>query len=211
MVARPPSRNYQKHTNPNPLQRWLIRRFHERIAEMLGQALGIDASPDHRRGTGRTVLDVGCGEGFVAAYLQDRFPNLTILGVDIDFRFLGTACTGRAYFVGADARALPFSEETFDLVLCLEVLEHLEKPREALAELARVSRGLVLLSVPHQPFFSLANLLRGKNLTCGGDDPDHRHRWRPGQFLALLEGMGRVERLTYAFPWVIALVRKGSI
>jgi hypothetical protein len=93
-------------------------------------------------------------------------------------------------------------------VLCLEVLEHLTEPLRALEELRRVSGGLCLISVPNEPFFMMSNFLRGKNVRAWGNDPEHLHRWRAGEFLRLLGVHFRVESVAYPFPWVLALCRK---
>jgi len=195
--------NYRKYTSRNPAQRWLVERFLKEVDELVGQAIGFGVDEGIR------VLDVGCGEGFVLERLCHRFPAVHFCGIDLDQAALSETrrrCPDVAVQV-ADAAALPFVAHSFDLVLCLEVLEHLEHPQGALDELYRVSRGQVLVSVPHQPFFSLANLLRGKNWNNAGDDPDHRQRWRPKAFLRFLgEGM-EVVHTEYAFPWVLALGR----
>ena len=76
-----------------------------------------------------------------------------------------TPIRGRRFVVGSIVD-LPFPDRSFDVVGCFEVLEHLpgDLPRRALSELARVARRAVVLSVPHEPVFCLANAARGKNL-----------------------------------------------
>ena len=68
---------------------------------------------------------------------------------------------------------MPFEDDSFDLVLCLEVLEHVPEPGAALAELARVCCGRIVLSVPDEPWFRLGSLARGKYLRGLGDHPEH--------------------------------------
>jgi 2-polyprenyl-3-methyl-5-hydroxy-6-metoxy-1,4-benzoquinol methylase len=115
-----------------------------------------------------------------------------------------TACPD-TFFLQADAARLPFQSRSFDILTCLEVLEHLREPGQALAEMARVSRKHLLLSVPNQPYFTLANLLRGRNLRRLGEDPDHIHHWTASQFLALVKCQLGVMKLSYPFPWVLVL------
>jgi ubiquinone/menaquinone biosynthesis C-methylase UbiE len=107
-----------------------------------------------------------------------------------------------------DIRRLPFADESFELVLCLEVLEHLLEPMPALEELRRVSGCRCLISVPNEPFFMLSNFLRGKNVRAWGNDPEHLHRWSAGEFLSMVGGCFEVERIYYPFPWVLAGCRK---
>ena len=115
----------------------------------------------------------------VLATLAARLPGTRLDGLELDETALGMArvrCPG-ATLVRGDACALPFGDRSFDLVVCLEVLEHLPEPMRALRELRRVAGTGCLLSVPHEPFFRLGNLLRGKNVTRLGDPTDHVQHW----------------------------------
>jgi SAM-dependent methyltransferase len=104
---------------------------------------------------------------------------------------------------------LPFADDAFDIVGCFEVLEHLQgdQPRQALKEFARVARRAVIMSVPHEPAFSLANAARGKNLDVRprGSDPDHRQFWSRRAFGAMVGEHLTVETLTGSFPWTICV------
>ena len=202
------SRNLQKHTNPNPLHRWLLGRFHRKIELLLQEALAeLPRSPEH---TGRSplVLDAGCGEGFVATYLAQRLPGLPLLGTDSRREAVAFAKTqnppSTGWMVG-DVSSLPLKDESVPVVLCVEVLEHLDDPWAVLEELRRVCSGALILSVPSQPFFALANLVRGKNLRTLGEDPEHVSHWTARTFLRLLNKRVKVTRVAYAFPWVIAV------
>jgi ubiquinone/menaquinone biosynthesis C-methylase UbiE len=73
--------------------------------------------------------------------------------------------------------ALPFADRSFDAVLCMEVLEHLQHPADAVRELARVARDVVVLSVPFEPFFQAGNAARGKYPETWGDHPEHIQHW----------------------------------
>jgi ubiquinone/menaquinone biosynthesis C-methylase UbiE len=195
------SSNYRKHTAANPLQRALIDRFHRRIAAAV-QSL----QP-------RTMLDAGCGEGFVARRLLAAMPDLTLTGCDVFPGALALAARNNpaAAFVPGSVVELPFADNAFDVVGCFEVLEHLpgDLPRRALAEFARVARRGVVLSVPHEPAFSLANAARGKNLDVRprGSDPDHRQFWSRRAFGAMVDEHLTIETLTGSFPWTICVAR----
>lgn len=194
--------NYQKYANPNPLQRWLLGRFQHRVADLVALSTG-------QIGVTSCVLDVGCGEGYVLEYLRGKLPHIRLWGVDLDQEALKLARvrnTDTALYRG-DVLNLPFADGSFDLVLCLEVLEHLESPWLAVDELARVSSRDILVSVPNQPFFSLANFLRGKNWPTWGDDPEHVQRWWGRSFISLMGERISIRRVVYSFPWVIVLGR----
>jgi ubiquinone/menaquinone biosynthesis C-methylase UbiE len=193
------SSNYRKHTAANPLQRALIDRFHRRIiAEVLA------LSP-------RTFLDAGCGEGFVARRIIDAVPEVALTGCDVSGPALEIAvgANPEARFVSGSVVGLPFPDRSFDVVGCFEVLEHLpgDLPRRALTELARVARRAVVLSVPHEPMFCLANAARGKNLDVRpwGSDPDHKQFWSRSAFGAFVGGQLEVRRLVGSFPWTICV------
>src|SRR5260221_10826451 len=107
-----------------------------------------------RRTSGRRLLDIGCGAGFIFDACHDLFEKLD--GVDITGEMLAliesrpnvTACK-------APAEALPFPARVFDLVTCNGVLHHLEHIGQALQEARRVLRpGGVFYAheVPSMPF-----------------------------------------------------------
>lgn len=98
---------------------------------------------------GGRVLEVGCAFGFLTRNL--RRDGFAAFGCDTAGYCLAQAGEGvRPYLQAASVLALPYPDRSFDLVLCMEVLEHL--PEElipaAVRELRRVSRGLLLVSVP---------------------------------------------------------------
>jgi SAM-dependent methyltransferase len=187
------SDNEGKYRSRNPVVRHLVGRFLGRVGDL------VEAQRPRR------ILEVGCGEGIVIEYLGRRLPGVRIDGIELDGEALARArvrCSGAA-LVRGDAYGLPFRAASFDLVVCLEVLEHLDEPARALAELRRVSRRGCLVSVPHEPFFRLGNALRGKNLGRLGDPSDHVQHWGAAAFARFCARELAVQTRTGAFPWVI--------
>jgi SAM-dependent methyltransferase len=195
----PLSSNYRKHTTANPVQRALIDRFHGRIVAEV-----VALSP-------QSFLDAGCGEGFVARRVMDALPGIALTGCDVSDQALELAAdvNSGATFVVGSVVDLPFPDRSFDVVGCFEVLEHLpgDLPRRALSELARVARQAVVLSVPHEPLFCLANVVRGKNLDVRpkGSDPDHKQFWSRSAFGRLVGEQLVVQTLAGSFPWTICV------
>jgi SAM-dependent methyltransferase len=192
------SSNLRKHTSGNPLQRALLERFHDAAATLLRQV----------RPAPNLILDAGCGEGFAMRAVLGAQPA-QVVGLDGSagaVRIAGQLNPGRRFAAG-DLYALPFPDRSFDLVVCMEVLEHLEAPERGLAELARVSRGWLLLSVPHEPLFRGANFLRGKNLRAWGNDPGHVNHWSHRGFLRFVERRCAVVAARTSLPWSLALCR----
>ena len=180
------------------MQRYLLMQFHRQIASLL-------------RVTGaKRILDAGCGEGFVTSYLLRENNGLTINGLDRSLEAIEIArrmVPGVPFDVG-DLREMPYGDDSFDLVMCLEVLEHLPDPHRGLRELRRVTSAHCLVSVPHEPFFRATNFLRGKHVPAWGRDPEHLQHWTARQSRYLVEQYFEIERFVYSFPWVIALGRK---
>ncbi len=188
--------NYQKYTNPNPVQQRLIRGFLRAVADLV------------ERTGAREIVDVGCAEGFVSAYVRRVLPGVHTLGVDLDVAALrrGRRLHPDVPTLVGDALRLPLADASADLVLCTEVLEHIPTPEDALAELTRVSRRYLLLSVPWEPWFRVANVLRLKNLDRWGDDPEHVNHWTGRGFRRLVAAYGLPVVHRIAFPWQIVLV-----
>jgi len=106
------------------------------------------------------MLDVGCGEGrHIFGVMQD-YPDMKCIGLDMDKDSLNKAEEGYEYFesisnVGVDflkgsAYSLPFPNNSFDLIVCSEVLEHLHEYNDAVREIHRVLKpgGKFYASVP---------------------------------------------------------------
>jgi SAM-dependent methyltransferase len=118
-----------------------------------------------------------------------------------------------ADFVVASIFEIPFGPRSFDVTGCFEVLEHQTEPAGALRELARVTNRSLVLSVPHEPYFCLANVARGKNLDIRprGSDPDHKQFWtrgRFGEFVAATCPDFAVSSLGGSLPWTICVATR---
>jgi len=159
----------------------------------------------------KKIIDVGCGEGQVANYLIKQNPKLEIIGVDKSNQAINLAReTVKAKFFVADIfdSAKVFSKKNFDLILILEVLEHLENPRLSLKELKKINSKYYIFSVPSEPWFSLGNLLMGKNISRLGKDRDHRQFWTKKEFVDFIEVDFKISRAINNPFWTIVLATK---
>lgn len=200
MSADPGTSNHQKYTEGarNPIVRRLMDGLFAKVrAEMaaIGPA---------------DLLDAGCGEGHALRYLADVLPE-RVVGFDLNPAAVEhcRALHPTGVFTVEDIYALPYDDGAFDTALCMEVLEHLDDPARALAELCRVCRGHLVLSVPYEPWFQLGNLARGNHLAGWGNHPEHVQHWGPGTFRAFLEREPRLTdvRVVAAWPWLVARAR----
>ena len=188
--------NYEKFQTGNPVVRRLFDRFFETVGRMVRES-----SPS-------AVLDAGCGEGETIERLGDLLPH-PVTGVDLNpgsVAFAAERLPGDQ-FDTADLLNLPFDDDSFDLVLCLEVLEHIPDPKPALAELARVSSRDLILSVPHEPWFRLGSLARGKYVSGLGNHPEHVNHWNSRTFRDFLSTAVEPVEVTTSLPWVVARCR----
>lgn len=189
--------NFRKHTSSSAVQRALIDRFHKKIA---GIVKGLEP---------QTLLDCGSGEGFVSEIFLTEMPTVQITGFDVlpDSVELAQRRNPRANFSVGSIYDIEQPDNAVDVAVAFEVLEHLHEPHKALAEMARVASKYVVLSVPHEPFFCLANAARGKNLdiTPKGSDPDHRNFWGRKDFGEFVSKELDVVLLTGSMPWTICV------
>jgi ubiquinone/menaquinone biosynthesis C-methylase UbiE len=186
-----------KYEASNPVVRHLLNRFLARVDET--------AASLHPA----SVLDVGCGEGVVTERLARGLAPATVLGVDADEGHLKAEWDARRApnlsFTTGSAYDLPFEDESFDLVCCIEVLEHLERPRDALAEMSRVAGRALLLSVPSEPGWRVSHLLAGRNVRDLGNTPGHINHWSKRAFGELVSDYGAVQKIECVFPWTLAV------
>ena len=193
--------DYKKYKTKNVLAKWLINRFLSTVTEL------VDISG------AQNILDAGCGQGFVANFLLQRIPNVSIVGIDIDIELIKTnivSHNARNNILVGDVYNLPFRDNVFDMVMCFEVLEHLSEPQYALQELARVSKSYCMFSVPNEPYFQLMTFLRGRYIKRLGNHPDHINNWTKHQFLEMINSELVTQLVRTPFPWVVALCKKGE-
>lgn len=129
------------------------------------------------------LLSVGCGPRENLGWLERRGP---VVGVDVE-GILGRR--GSAPFVQASVERLPFRDASFDAVLALDVLEHVDDDPKAALELTRVLRpgGLLVVTVPALPW------LWGPH----DDVNHHRRRYTPATLRAAFAGTGLRSRITF--------------
>jgi SAM-dependent methyltransferase len=152
------------------------------------------------------VLEVGTGEGVISHRVAARFPGCPVVGVDLPSEMLAAEWRGRdLHGVFGDVHRLPFPPDTFDLVLAIEMLEHVADPAQALREIARVARGPVVLSVPLEPWWRVGNMVRGRYMRDWGNTPGHVQHWGRASFARLVARHLVVREVATPFPWTMVV------
>lgn len=127
VIEQVPPDYYQKGVRSNFLQ----KRWHTgKLKAVLNH---IDFSPEK-------VLDVGCASGWFLSQIKEKYPKASYFGVDIydDAIEYGKKRYGKMELLVADAHKLPYKSSSFDLLVCTEVLEHVDDPGLVIQEIKRV-------------------------------------------------------------------------
>ncbi len=183
---------YDKYATTNPIERRMMAGFFDAFDRMLE-----GSQPD-------LVVEVGAGEGRVTERLRERFPSADVIGLDLPDEELAEEWVelGVPMFFG-DVTRLPFPDRSVDLVVGLEVLEHVPMPRTALAEISRVCAGAAVLSVPREPIWRMGNMARGRYLRDLGNTPGHINHWSARGFVDLVADELDVVRTARPLPWTM--------
>lgn len=184
---------YDKYGTKNPVARWLMAGFLDAVTRLYDEA-----APT-------TVLEVGCGEGKLASELLARVARrpTRFVATDVSLERRDSSADAAIDFREASVYELPFERDAFDLVLCCEVLEHLEEPDRALREIDRVARRAVIVSTPREPLWRVLNVARGKYLRDLGNTPGHIQHFGRRALVSTVARHLRVERVLTPPPWTI--------
>jgi SAM-dependent methyltransferase len=184
-----------KYTAKNPAIRFLTQRWVANLEEVFDR---VAADP---HGAPKRALEEGCGEGVIADKLQLRADEVVALDLpDAGLRAWWQRYPGPRYLHG-DAHHLPFEDGQFDLVVAVEVLEHLHDPVQGLREMARVCRRHLVLSVPREPIFRGCNLVALRYVSDLGNTPGHLNHWSKRGFAKFVSTVADVREVTSPFPW----------
>jgi ubiquinone/menaquinone biosynthesis C-methylase UbiE len=137
-----------------------------------------------------SILEFGCGSGEMLERAAAAFPDATVQGIDLAERMIAMASarlpTGR--FVAGGVEALATWPEPVDLVLAIDILEHLEDPLPAARAMARVGRCIALKIPLERRVIRLG--LRRQEPGPAHHIAGHLHFWTLGESRALLAAAG---------------------
>ena len=128
------------------------REIYERMPRIQNETDNSEACLDRIADAiqGETVLDVGCGTGFLLDHLKRARPDLALTGVDFIIEEGTRTRHPDIRFEQANIEKLPVADASFDTVICTHVLEHILEFRQALSELRRVARRRLIIVVPQE-------------------------------------------------------------
>ncbi|NDL64127.1 class I SAM-dependent methyltransferase [Acerihabitans arboris] len=191
---------YDKYGSRNPAVKWMMQRFESALSDFVSQVMP------------QSIHEIGCGEGYWVLRWNEQ--GLAARGCDFSQQVIEIAREN------ALARELPptlfeirsiydlnSKRDGADLVVCCEVLEHLENPEAGLEALQRVECGHLILSVPREPLWRSLNLARGKYIADWGNTPGHLQHWSKKSFIRLVSKYFAVVDQKNPLPWTMLLCR----
>jgi ubiquinone/menaquinone biosynthesis C-methylase UbiE len=124
--------------------------------------------------SGKSIIDVGCGDGDFLKVLLNKGDFEKVVCSDLSTRRIKNTLkkfkNHKLKFKSANITCLPFSKKEFDIVTCLQVLEHLKDYKKAICELARISNNYLVVSVPNKEKITQETCLH-----CGKTTPHFGH------------------------------------
>ena len=199
MDWQPEGNFYDKYNSKNPLARRMMQGFLQAF-----DSLSADAGV-------RTAYEAGCGEGHLSFRMARR--GITVSASDISGRLVEEANQQAradglsAKFECASIYDLTTQNAQGELVVCCEVLEHLEEPQAALETLANLAHPYLLASVPREPLWRALNIARGSYWRQWGNTPGHVNHWSTAGFLRFLGTRFDVLAVRTPLPWTMALCK----
>lgn len=189
---------YAKYTTHNPISRFLVDRF---LRQMDSLVAGLDPTRIH---------EVGCGEGeLISRYVR---PGRVLQASDFSEKIIAFAReSARQKDIQIEYMVKDIYElqegDSAPLILCSEVLEHLESPERAVQVLSEIARPYLIASVPREPLWRALNLLRGKYIRQLGNTPGHLQHFSRSAFTRLLSGRFRIIKVLNPLPWTLVLAQ----
>lgn len=189
---------FNKYKSKNPLVKFIMGKYFNTLFKCLDDLKF------------KTVLDMGCGEGEILKVLKDKHPKIKGLGLDIDRHMIKQIKIPDFTFDTKYLDTDSFSVDAYDLVLCLEVLEHIENYELALKNLNKINTKALVISVPNEPFFRLSNLLRLKYIHRWGNTPGHVNNFTITKFKRIIRTHFNNDSIEFYNSWIwnFALIKR---
>jgi len=196
-IAKPEEDFRGKYESKNPIMKIFLRHFFHTLQGLTPTDV-------------TSALEVGCGEGYSTQKLRAFLPHARLEASDVTPALVELTkqsnptvqCSVESIY------QLKRPDASVDLVLALEVLEHLDRPLDALRELARVTKRWAIISVPNEPLWRVMNVARGTYLRGWGNTPGHINHWTPWNFRRFVGQSFVVRAGRQPIPWTMLLLEK---
>lgn len=201
--------NLKKYVSKNKLKQKMIFNFNKMLVNIISKEV---IARTNGNSTVK-VADVGCGEGFITNLIYENIKGIELIGIEYTKEALEIARKNNPYIEYTQGDIYNLEITGVNIALCTEVLEHLEYPYKAIKNLLNIldDNGVLIISVPNEPWFCLGNLLALKNITRLGNPIDHINHWTYGKFKKMIkENCNNGEKADFykSFPWSIAVIKK---
>jgi len=199
-VFQPAGNYYDKYAARNPLVRWMMRGFMAAFDDLVQLS-----------GVSDRAMEIGCGEGELSIRLarggmQVRSCDIADEAIVEARRRASLAGVGVTFETCGIEAAVP-GMGTAPLVVCCEVLEHLDDPLAALETLANISTDYLIVSVPREPLWRVLNMMRLRYVRELGNTPGHVNHWSRQGIIDLLSSRFEVLAVRSPLPWTMVLCR----
>jgi SAM-dependent methyltransferase len=205
-TAKPENEDFAgKYERSGRIGRVLVERYFGATRELVEHALGETRVS--------RALEIGCGHGYSTQRLRKMLPAEVVLEASEYVPALveiARAINPSVRVEREDVYDLHRADGSYELVFLLEVLEHLDYPDNALAEVARVLApgGMLILGVPREPIWRLLNMARGSYLRRLGNTPGHLNHWSVRSIRDYVRArVGDVVETQTPLPWTLVLAR----
>lgn len=191
---------YNKYSSSNPFVKKIMENFLNSMDRLVE-----DLSP-------KSIHEIGCGEGIIT--LRSCTQGRNIRGSDFSEKVIKIA-QENAISVGISPDIfyvkniydLTSQQDGADLIICSEVLEHLEEPALALQVIQELACDHVIFTVPREPLWRILNCIRGQYLNRLGNTLGHIQHWSLSSFVDLVRPFFCVEKVLTPLPWTMLLCR----
>ncbi len=156
-----------------------------------------------------SINEIGCGEGYLSSFTLS-LNVASVKACDFSEKIVNFAQKreSNVHFYIGNIYDLKRENDNADLVICCEVLEHLENPEKALDKLSKIANKYLLISVPNEPIWRVLNVARGAHLKRFGNTPGHINHWTSKQFYELVSNYMQIIEIRKPLPWTILFLKK---
>jgi len=187
-----------KYQDTNFISQYLVNNYFKSVKKLIARTEEV-----------QTAHEIGVGEGMSTMRLKHVLKNIS--GSEFVEKLVPIAQNNNPelHIFQESAYQLKFKKDSIDLVLFLQVLEHLDFPELALEEINRISRKYLILGVPNEPLWRILNISRLKYLKQWGNTPGHINHWSKKSLVELVQNKyGKVIAIESPTPWTIVLSEK---